>query len=136
MESRRGRAAAVKQAESVKTAEPVQPNESEEEREVKEMEGVEEEEEKVVDGTGTSSNGGTDMKDYMIADVEAVIHAALLACPPHGSEIRIAGLSSDISKEDLKIFCESVGRVARVSLHVPKSLTIIFLNFLNVCFLL
>ncbi|KAH7681943.1 Heterogeneous nuclear ribonucleoprotein R (RRM superfamily) protein [Dioscorea alata] len=113
MDSRRGQAAS-KQAESVKTAEPVQPNESEEEREVKEMEGVAEEEEKVVDGAGTSSNAGTDMKDYMIADVEAEIHAALLACPPHGSEIHIVGLSSDTSEEDLKIFCESVGQVARV----------------------
>ncbi|KAM0944753.1 putative RNA recognition motif domain, nucleotide-binding alpha-beta plait domain superfamily [Dioscorea sansibarensis] len=54
------------------------------------------------------------MEDYEIEDDEAEKHAKLLALPPHGSEIFVAGLSSDISENDLRTFCEPVGEVTEV----------------------
>ena len=42
-------------------------------------------------------------------------HAELLALPPHGSEVYVGGITSDVSSDDLKKLCESVGEVVEVS---------------------
>lgn len=42
-------------------------------------------------------------------------HAELLALPPHGAEVYVGGISSDVSSEDLKQLFESVGEVVEVS---------------------
>ncbi|TVU50788.1 hypothetical protein EJB05_02178 [Eragrostis curvula] len=44
-------------------------------------------------------------------------HAELLALPPHGSEVYIGGISSNVSSEDLKKLCESVGEVVEVRMR-------------------
>ncbi|RLN29634.1 uncharacterized protein C2845_PM05G06150 [Panicum miliaceum] len=44
-------------------------------------------------------------------------HAELLALPPHGSEVYVGGISSDVSSEDLKNLFESVGEVAEVRIR-------------------
>ena len=41
-------------------------------------------------------------------------HAQLLALPPHGSEIFIGGLSRDVSEDDLRDLCESLGEIFEV----------------------
>ena len=41
-------------------------------------------------------------------------HAQLLALPPHGSEVFIGGLSRDVSEEDLRDLCESLGEIFEV----------------------
>lgn len=46
---------------------------------------------------------------------ERAKHAELLALPPHGSELYVGGISSDVSTDDLKKLCESVGEVVEVS---------------------
>ncbi|XP_022974823.1 heterogeneous nuclear ribonucleoprotein Q-like isoform X1 [Cucurbita maxima] len=41
-------------------------------------------------------------------------HAQLLALPPHGSEVFIGGLSRDVSEEDLRDLCESLGEIFEI----------------------
>lgn len=41
-------------------------------------------------------------------------HAELLALPAHGSEVFIGGLPRDISEEDLRDLCDSIGEIFEV----------------------
>ncbi|PWZ29331.1 Heterogeneous nuclear ribonucleoprotein Q [Zea mays] len=57
-------------------------------------------------------------------------HAELLALPPHGAEVYVGGLSSDVSSEDLKQLFESVGEVAEVRMRGKgDNKTYAFINF-------
>ncbi|KAM1757605.1 hypothetical protein ACFX11_006842 [Malus domestica] len=47
-------------------------------------------------------------------------HAEFLALPPHGSEVYIGGIPHDASQEDLKAFCEAVGKVIEVRIMRAK----------------
>lgn len=97
--------------------------EIEEEEEVEEDEDVveeveevdeeedEEEEEESDETEGVSKTKGVHQKDV----TEKGKHAELLALPPHGSEVYVGGISSDVSSEDLKRLCEPVGEVVEVS---------------------
>ena len=42
-------------------------------------------------------------------------HSELLALPPHGSEVFIGGLPRDVSEEDLRDLCDSIGELFEVS---------------------
>jgi heterogeneous nuclear ribonucleoprotein R len=78
----------------------------EEEEEDEEIEGVRE-----VDANHDSKMVVDDLKD----ENEKGKHTELLALPPHGAEVYVGGLSSDVSSEDLKRLFESVGEVVEVS---------------------
>ena len=120
-------AASTKSVELVKQEDHLEfddPDEEDEEEEVEyeeieeevEYEEVEEEEEKseVVcegDAKHDSKMVDVDQKD----EDEKGKHAELLALPPHGSEVYVGGISSDVSSEDLKNLFESVGEVVEVS---------------------
>ncbi|KAL7239118.1 hypothetical protein ACSBR2_005089 [Camellia fascicularis] len=43
-------------------------------------------------------------------------HSELLALPPHGSEIFIGGLPRDVSEEDLRDLCDSLGEIVEIRL--------------------
>ncbi|KAA8520793.1 hypothetical protein F0562_014935 [Nyssa sinensis] len=51
-----------------------------------------------------------------IDEVDREKHAELLALPPHGSEIFIGGLPRDVSEEDLRNLCESIGEIFEIRL--------------------
>lgn len=55
-------------------------------------------------------------------------HAQLLALPPHGSEVFIGGLSRDVSEEDLRDLCESLGEIFEVWIGVYSLLCSLFLS--------
>lgn len=74
------------------------------EEEVEEEE--EEEEEEEVEEESKPSDGED--------EVEKKKHAELLALPPHGSEVYIGGIPHEVSEEDLRVFCQSVGEVSEV----------------------
>jgi heterogeneous nuclear ribonucleoprotein R len=78
----------------------------EDEEEDEEIEGVRE-----VDANHDSKMVVDDLKD----ENEKGKHTELLALPPHGAEVYVGGLSSDVSSEDLKRLFESVGEVVEVS---------------------
>ncbi|OMO49542.1 hypothetical protein CCACVL1_30943 [Corchorus capsularis] len=90
--------------------EEVEVEEEEEEEEIEEEveEEVEEEEEE------------EEEEDQDVDEDEKKKHAELLARPPHGSEVYIGGIPHDLSQEDLKSFCESVGEVTEVRIMKGK----------------
>lgn len=103
--------------DEVDEEEEVEYEEIEEEVEYEEVEEEEEEEEEKsevaceVDAKHDSKMVDADQKD----EEEKGKHAELLALPPHGSEVYVGGISSDISSEDIKQLFESVGEVVEVS---------------------
>ena len=89
--------------------EEVEVEEEEEEIEEEVEEEVEEEDQDV------ENDNGADADETKLQDGdEKRKHVELLARPPHGSEVYIGGISHDVSQEDLKDFCESVGEVTEV----------------------
>ncbi|RZC78615.1 hypothetical protein C5167_002826 [Papaver somniferum] len=48
-------------------------------------------------------------------------HAALLALPPHGSEVYVGGIPHGTSEEELRGFCESVGEVTEIRIMKSKN---------------
>ncbi|PWZ38184.1 hypothetical protein Zm00014a_036153 [Zea mays] len=95
--------------------------EDDEDEEDEEMEGVHEidanDESKMVDADGKVEN-------------EKEKHAELLALPPHGAEVYVGGISSDVSSEDLKQLFESVGEVVEVRMRGKgDNRTYAFINF-------
>nr|CAB3459303.1 unnamed protein product [Digitaria exilis] len=100
--------------DEVDEEEEVEYEEIEEEVEYEEVEDEEEEEEEEksevaceVDAKHDSKLVDADQKD----EEEQEKHAELLALPPHGSEVYVGGISSDMSSEDIKQLFESVGEV-------------------------
>ncbi|XP_008228678.1 PREDICTED: heterogeneous nuclear ribonucleoprotein R-like [Prunus mume] len=95
----------------------------EEEEEEEEVEEVEEEveDEDSNDATGTDV-GKSHSSDEVMSDDEdeKKKHAELLALPPHGSEVYIGGIPHDASQEDLKVFCEAVGKITEVRIMKGK----------------
>uniref|UniRef100_A0A0E0BNM9 RRM domain-containing protein n=1 Tax=Oryza glumipatula TaxID=40148 RepID=A0A0E0BNM9_9ORYZ len=87
----------------------------------------EEEEEESDETEGVSKTKGVHQKDV----TEKGKHAELLALPPHGSEVYVGGISSDVSSEDLKRLCEPVGEVVEVRMMRGKddSRGYAFVNF-------
>ncbi|CAN6330453.1 unnamed protein product [Urochloa humidicola] len=105
--------------DEVDDEEEVEYEEIEEEVEYEEEEEEEEEEEDKlevaceVDAKHDSKMADVDRND----EVEKEKHAELLALPPHGSEVYVGGISSDVSSEDLKKLFESVGEVVEVRIR-------------------
>ncbi|KAJ6765647.1 hypothetical protein OIU79_021769 [Salix purpurea] len=97
----------------------------EEEVEEEEVE-VEEEEEEEEEENASNANGGDIQSSHQGDEAkvededEKKKHAELLARPCHGSEVYIGGVPNDVSEEDLKDFCESVGEVAEVRMMKGK----------------
>ncbi|XP_008662372.3 heterogeneous nuclear ribonucleoprotein Q isoform X3 [Zea mays] len=56
-------------------------------------------------------------------------HDELLALPPHGSEVYVGGIASDVSSDDLKKLCESVGEVVEVRMPGKSGRLYAFVNF-------
>ncbi|MBA0736042.1 hypothetical protein Gogos_009634, partial [Gossypium gossypioides] len=99
--------------------EEVEYEEVEVEEEEEEEEGEEEEEEEEIeeeDQDVENANGDDDAE----GEDEKKKRAELLARPPHGSEVYIGGIPHDVSQEDLKDFCESVGEVTEVRIMKGK----------------
>ncbi|TVT96741.1 hypothetical protein EJB05_58037 [Eragrostis curvula] len=95
--------------DEVDEEEEVEYEEIEEEvEEYEEVEEVDEEEEEDPEETEVVHEADDDEKTK---------HAELLALPPHGSEVYIGGISSNVSSEDLKKLCESVGEVVEVRMR-------------------
>ena len=133
MSRRTENAASTKSVELVKQEDHLEfddPDEEDEEEEVEyeeieeevEYEEVEEEEEEEEEEEKSEVACEGDAKhDSKMVDVdqkdedEKGKHAELLALPPHGSEVYVGGISSDVSSEDLKNLFESVGEVVEVS---------------------
>ncbi|XP_006664846.1 heterogeneous nuclear ribonucleoprotein Q-like [Oryza brachyantha] len=97
--------------------------EEEDEDVVEEVEEEEEESDETevsheVDARHTSESKfkGVHQKD----GIEKENYAELLALPPHGSEVYVGGISSDISSQDLKKLCEPVGEVVEVRMMKGK----------------
>nr|CAB3489021.1 unnamed protein product [Digitaria exilis] len=105
--------------DEVDEEEEVEYEEIEEEVEYEEVEEEEEEEQEKsevaceVDAKHDSKMVDADQKD----EEEKEKHAELLALPPHGSEVYVGGISSDISSEDIKQLFESVGEVVEVRIR-------------------
>lgn len=105
-------------ADEVEEEEEVEYEEVEEEVEYEEVEEDDEEEEETevaceVDAKHDKSLVDADEKD----EHEKEKHAELLGLPPHGSEVYVGGISSDVSSEDLKKLFESVGEVVEVRMR-------------------
>ncbi|XWS28566.1 hypothetical protein CRYUN_Cryun25bG0081100 [Craigia yunnanensis] len=90
-----------------------------EEVEVEEEEEIEEEVEEEDLDVENANGAGADETKLEDGD-EKRKHAELLARPPHGSEVYIGGIPHDVSQEDLKGFCESVGEVTEVRIMKGK----------------
>jgi heterogeneous nuclear ribonucleoprotein R len=133
--------ASTKSAELVKQQDSLEfddPDEVDEEEEV-EYEEVEEEVEyeETEDEYGQTeavrqvdANHDSKMVDADTDEGGKGSHDELLALPPHGSEVYVGGIASDVSSDDLKKLCESVGEVIEVS--TPSFLCASFC----ICFLL
>ncbi|XVE59579.1 hypothetical protein DITRI_Ditri05aG0057100 [Diplodiscus trichospermus] len=93
----------------------VEEEEEEEETEEEVEEEVEEEDQDIENANGTDA----DETKHQDGD-EKRKHAELLARPPHGSEVYIGGIPHDVSEEDLRGFCESVGEVTEVRIMKGK----------------
>lgn len=94
--------------------------EIEEEEEVEEEVEEEEEEEEAADAK-TVSDDDEEMKSAKEEDSdEKRKHAELLALPPHGSEVYVGGIPHDVSEEDLRGFCKSVGEVTEIRIMKGK----------------
>ncbi|KAK3205697.1 hypothetical protein Dsin_019743 [Dipteronia sinensis] len=103
---------------------PEEPMEEESEyEEVEEEEEIEEEVEEVVEEEEDDSDNANEIdaqKSTSVEDTKVVDedekrkHDELLSLPPHGSEVYIGGIPHDVSEDDLRGFCESVGEVVEV----------------------
>lgn len=87
----------------------------EEEVEYEEIEVEEEVSEEIEEGEDTENevNGNVD-------EDEKRKREELLSRPPHGSEVYFGGIPLDLSENDLKQFCESVGEVTEVRIMKGK----------------
>ncbi|XP_022752551.1 heterogeneous nuclear ribonucleoprotein Q-like [Durio zibethinus] len=94
--------------------------EEEEEEEEEEIEEEVEEEAEEEDQDVENANGADADETKLEDGDEMRKHAELLARPPHGSEVYIGGIPPDVSQEDLKGFCESVGEVTEVRIMKGK----------------
>lgn len=102
--------------EEVEEEVEVEEDEDEEEEEEEVEEEVEEEEEEDANDAQTNEK----MKDTeMDGEVEKK-HAELLALPPHGSEVYLGGFSQDVSEDDLRHLCETIGEVTEVRIMKGK----------------
>ncbi|KAM3324930.1 heterogeneous nuclear ribonucleoprotein Q [Capsicum chacoense] len=90
-----------------------------EEEEEEEDEEEEEEEENESDGSGDGKSS-KDVKMKVDAEDVEKKHAELLALPPHGSEVYIGGITSDVTEADVKEFCERIGEVTEVRIMKGK----------------
>ncbi|MFQ6662125.1 hypothetical protein Gotur_030036 [Gossypium turneri] len=98
--------------------------EEEGEEEIEEEVEEEEEEEEEEEDLDVENANGADVFETKVEDGdEKRKHAELLARPPHGSEVYIGGIPHDVSQEDLKGFCESVGVVTEVRIMKGKDST-------------
>ncbi|KAH1067023.1 hypothetical protein J1N35_032010 [Gossypium stocksii] len=97
--------------------------EEEGEEEIEEEVEEEEEEEEEEDLDVENANGADVFETKVEDGDEKRKHAELLARPPHGSEVYIGGIPHDVSQEDLKGFCESVGVVTEVRIMKGKDST-------------
>ncbi|KAJ6739470.1 hypothetical protein OIU74_004278 [Salix koriyanagi] len=104
--------------EEVEEEEIIEEEVEEEEVEVEEEEEEEENASNANGGDIQSSHQGDEAK--VEDEDEKKKHAELLARPCHGSEVYIGGVPNDVSEEDLKDFCESVGEVAEVRMMKGK----------------
>lgn len=96
--------------------EEVEYEEVEEEEEVEEIE----EEEKQA-AVANKAHAEKNLNGARIDDEEEnEEHAKLLALPPHGSEVYIGSIPQDVSEEDLRGFCETVGEVTEVRIIKDK----------------
>lgn len=111
--------------------EEVEYEEIEEEEEVEEVEVEEEEEEEEVEEEveeeeeeEEEENQGVSDAKIKVADDETEVekkkHTELLALPPHGSEVYLGGIPRDVSEDDLRAFCESIGEVTEVRIMKGK----------------
>ncbi|KAG9440053.1 hypothetical protein H6P81_020218 [Aristolochia fimbriata] len=103
--------------------EDVQEEEEVEEEEEEEEEEDEEEEAAVTNGGDgeTKSDGGDDeVEPDEVNEAERQKHAELLALPQHGSEVYLGGIPPDVTEEDLKGFCASIGEVTEVRIMKGK----------------
>lgn len=94
--------------------EEVEYEEVEVEEEEEEIEEEVEEEVEEEDQDNENANGADADETKLEDGDEKKKHAELLDRPPHGSEVYIGGIPHDVSPEDLKDFCESVGEVTEV----------------------
>lgn len=112
----------------------VEYEEVEVEIEVEEEEEIEEEEEEEGEGEEVAVVKTVDAHtitthDDDVKDDEDDIHDELLALPSHGSEVYIGGISSDVSNEDLRSFCETIGEVVEVRIISGKDKVYAFVTF-------
>ncbi|XP_027176603.1 heterogeneous nuclear ribonucleoprotein Q-like isoform X1 [Coffea eugenioides] len=104
-------------------------DEDEEEEEVEEEE--EETEEHDVSGGGEQNViNDENMKDAEIEEEVKKKHNQLLALPPHGSEVYLGGFTQDVSEDDLRSFCGSIGEVTEVNHFRPSCVQCLF-DFLS-----
>jgi heterogeneous nuclear ribonucleoprotein R len=120
-------AASTQPAESVKQQDHLEfddPDEVDEEEEEVEYEEVEEEVdyeepedeyEQAEFARQVDAKHDSKMVDADRDEDEKESHAELLSLPPHGSEVYVGGISSDVSSDDLRKLCESIGEVVEVS---------------------
>ncbi|XP_068654877.1 heterogeneous nuclear ribonucleoprotein Q-like [Aristolochia californica] len=98
----------------------------EEDVEEEEEEDEEEEEEEAAVTNGGDGEVKSDSEDVEVESggandaAEHQEHAELLALPPHGSEVYLGGIPHDVTEEDLKGFCESIGEVTEVRIMKGK----------------
>ncbi|PKA58997.1 Polyadenylate-binding protein 5 [Apostasia shenzhenica] len=78
------------------------------------------------DNDNTDHGDGGDNKGE-----DSTTHANLLALPPHGSEVYIGGIPSDVSSEELRSFCETVGEVAEVRIITGKDRVYAFVTYIT-----
>jgi len=103
--------------------EEIEYEEVEEEEEVEEIEEeVEEEEEDAEEEEEEEDDAMQNLDD----DDEKKKHAELLSLPHHKSEVYVGGIPLDAKTEDLKEFCERIGKVVQV-MHVPFLLFCVYL---------
>ncbi|KAK6929692.1 RNA recognition motif domain [Dillenia turbinata] len=111
------------EVEEIEEEEEVEEEEEEEEEEEgEEEEEVEEEEEEDDDAAdGGDAQKSPDGDDEMIDDEEEKKnHAELLTLPPHGYEVYLGGIRNDVSKEDFRGFCKSIGEASEVRVMKGK----------------
>ncbi|KAE8660353.1 nuclear transcription factor Y subunit B-8 [Hibiscus syriacus] len=80
----------------------------------------EEEEEEEIEEEVEEEDQDVENVDGELDEDEKKTRAELLARPPHGSEVYIGGIPHDVSQEDLKGFCKSVGKVTEVRIMKGK----------------
>ncbi|EES16532.1 hypothetical protein BDA96_08G015900 [Sorghum bicolor] len=134
-------AASTQPAESVKQQDHLEfddPDEVDEEEEEVEYEEVEEEVdyeepedeyEQAEFARQVDAKHDSKMVDADRDEDEKESHAELLSLPPHGSEVYVGGISSDVSSDDLRKLCESIGEVVEVRMPGKSGKLYAFVNF-------